>query len=243
MGKVIGVCGRGKCASRSIITILQGIIKRGGVNRANALSPSTAKILPIYLKETAGIYRLLASRSGACRTLLLLKGAASARSVSKRILRRESPNSLARRRMHSYVRSFVKRCSRVPPVCSTLGIGKGGLCRLTHRKGAIRHGDEGIRVRKVHVLRVGLPRIHVRISYSGKACVHALYRSVKRGLRINNYVRRLRHAGINHFLGRSTMALSRMHRGVRRKRNTRLFAPLSRVFTRLPTIAIASTGT
>lgn len=75
------VSGPGRFASFSIVTIIHELAKRGGLNRAKALSPGTANILPILLKATAGARSLVLGRSGSCATRFRLNGAASALSV------------------------------------------------------------------------------------------------------------------------------------------------------------------
>lgn len=231
---MVMVHGRGKFASRSIITGLQKVLRVGGVKRAKALSPSTRKILPITLKGTAHLISVVASGRGACRTIVHLNIIASARSVDKAILSRAARLSIARRRLYAIIDSFIKSCVRIPPVCSTLGIGKGGLCRLTERNGAIRHGPEPMRFCRVRVLSVDFPLIHFHIAYDGKACVHALYRSVKRGLNYKTTVRDLLQAGINEFALSSTVALTRARRTIRGKVVRDGVLNVRRVLTRCP---------
>lgn len=126
---------------------LEGVLGAGGIKRAKALSPRISNILPVYVKGTAGIIRFLASASGTCRNRVAVKITAAARSDRNRpVTGAPISQALSLTRVSTTVRTVMNRDVRIPPVCSTIGIGNGELCRCTHGKLAIREPREAVRI-------------------------------------------------------------------------------------------------
>lgn len=241
VANVVYVSGPRKVASFTMYSELEGVFNRGGINRTNALSPLTANILPIVVNNTAGFLDRLPRRSGNCLTRFRLKGAASALSVANGLANR-FPIGYDSRRIHCTVRDFGNGVVRIPPVCSTISINNGELCRLTEDNIRIRQRSQRVRVGGLSVLPGGNSCCIVSILYSGNACVHSLVSSVNGGLNANTIVASLYHARTYKFSLTSYGSLRSLFTTGRTKRSVRgCLLPIRGIFLRFRGLAISRT--
>lgn len=172
-----------------------------GINRTNALSPLTAKIVVMYANGTAGQVRRFRCRAGRCITALQLNTAAPSCSLRRRVSTACPAKRVAERLIRRILARFVKAVRRMPPTFSTYVISNGHTCRLTHGNRRIRLGTGRLIVSRVRLLRYHLrrprPVVQVHIMYDGKACVHTLTHSVNRTLRDKTRLAKLVHAHMN----------------------------------------------
>lgn len=217
-----------RVASRSIVNFLQHILGAGGVKRKKALSPSTTKILPIFTNDTAHLLRFTMRNHGRCVTRFALNTRAIANSSDNRIIGAVPIPTFDGRRLRTILTRFANGRVRLPPVCSTVGVGNGGLCRLTHRNMRIRHATHPVRICGLRFLRCATGDFAIHITYSGNACVHILNRSLTATLKAYNAVDFLLHARIKTCAVSGTYALRRVTRGPRTY-TTRPLATITRL--------------
>ena len=160
--------------SHDVVAKLRGITRQKKIGHTGTLDPDATGVLPVCLGRATRLCDMLTDREKTYEAVLLLGRVTDTQDVGGQTIKTEDTSKLREEEVRETIRGFLGEYAQIPPMYSALKVGGKKLCDLAREGKEVERKARKVRIFEIEMLKVDLPRVHIRVSCSKGTYIRTL---------------------------------------------------------------------
>ena len=221
--------------SHDVVARMRGILKMKKIGHTGTLDPEAEGVLPVCLGKGTKLCDLFTDKDKTYEAVLLLGYSTDTQDMTGKILSRQEVN-IHEEQLQEVIRSFAGEYMQIPPMYSALKVNGKKLYELARQGREVERQPRPVHIYEIEVLKMDLPRVHMRISCSKGTYIRTLCHDIGSELGCGGCMESLLRTRVGRFRLEESLKLDEIEELVRSGTFENAVTPVDAVFAEYPTI-------
>lgn len=223
--------------SHDVVAKLRGILRQKKIGHTGTLDPDAEGVLPVCLGKGTKLCDMLTDRDKTYETVLLLGQSTDTQDVSGKVLERAEV-IVSEEQACQAVESFVGDYAQMPPMYSALKVDGKKLCDLARAGKEVERKARPVKIYKIEILKMELPRVWLRVSCSKGTYIRTLCHDIGEKLGCHGCMERLLRVKAGPFRIEDSLRLSQVEEHRDAGRLDEIILPVDGMFMEYPEVRL-----
>lgn len=205
------------------------------IGHTGTLDPEAEGVLPVCLGKGTKLCDLFTDKDKTYEAVLLLGYSTDTQDMTGKILSRQEVN-IHEEQLQEVIRSFAGEYMQIPPMYSALKVNGKKLYELARQGREVERQPRPVHIYEIEVLKMDLPRVHMRISCSKGTYIRTLCHDIGSALGCGGCMESLLRTRVGRFRLEESLKLDEIEELVRSGTFENAVTPVDAVFAEYPTI-------
>ena len=221
--------------SHDVVARMRGILKMKNIGHTATLDPEAEGVLPVCLGKGTKLCDLFTDKDKTYEAVLLLGCSTDTQDMTGNILSRQEV-SIQEERVREVIRGFAGEYMQIPPMYSALKVNGKKLYELARQGREVERQPRPVHIYEIEVLKMELPRVHMRITCSKGTYIRTLCHDIGSELGCGGCMESLLRTRVGRFRLEESLKLDAIEELVRSGILENAVTPVDAVFADYPKI-------
>lgn len=224
--------------SHDVVAKLRGIIGQKKIGHTGTLDPDASGVLPICLGRATKLCGMLTDKDKCYETVMLLGMETDTQDITGRVQRRGDISKVTEDMIQQAVKSFEGIYEQIPPMYSALKVNGRKLYELAREGKTVERKPRRVTIYKIDILKIDLPRVHMRVFCSKGTYIRTLCRDIGERLSCTACMEELVRMQVSDFVIKDSVTLSEIED--RKKNGTldEIIIPVDQMFSDIGQVTV-----
>ena len=225
--------------SHDVVAKLRGITRQKKIGHTGTLDPDATGVLPVCLGRATRLCDMLTDREKTYEAVLLLGRVTDTQDVGGQTIKTEDTSKLREEEVRETIRGFLGEYAQIPPMYSALKVGGKKLCDLAREGKEVERKARKVRIFEIEMLKVDLPRVHIRVSCSKGTYIRTLCHDIGGRLGCGGCMEELVRARVGRFLLEDSLTIDEIAEKYREGSLTEVLISMDGMFRDYPGLTVS----
>lgn len=216
--------------SHDVVAKLRGITRQKKIGHTGTLDPDAVGVLPVCLGRATRLCGMLTDRDKTYEAVLLLGRVTDTQDAGGRILKTADTSWLREEEVRETIRGFVGEYAQIPPMYSALKVDGRKLCDLAREGKEVERKARNVRILGIEILKVELPRVHMRVDCSKGTYIRTLCHDIGSRLGCGGCMEELARTRAGRFLLEDSLTVGEIAKKYEEGRLEEILVPMDEMF-------------
>jgi tRNA pseudouridine55 synthase len=221
--------------SHDVVARMRGILKMKKIGHTGTLDPEAEGVLPVCLGKGTKLCDLFTDKDKTYEAVLLLGYSTDTQDMTGKILSRQEVD-IQEEQLQEVIRSFAGEYMQIPPMYSALKVNGKKLYELARQGREVERQPRPVHIYEIEVLKMDLPRVHMRISCSKGTYIRTLCHDIGSALGCGGCMESLLRTRVGRFRLEESLKLDEIEELVRSGTFENAVTTVDAVFAEYPKI-------
>ena len=224
--------------SHDVVAKLRGITGQKKIGHTGTLDPDASGVLPICLGRATKLCGMLTDKDKCYETVMLLGMETDTQDITGRVQRRGDISKVTEDMIQQAVKSFEGIYEQIPPMYSALKVNGRKLYELAREGKTVERKPRRVTIYKIDILKIDLPRVHMRVFCSKGTYIRTLCRDIGERLSCTACMEELVRMQVSDFVIKDSVTLSEIED--RKKNGTldEIIIPVDQMFSDIGQVTV-----